>query len=138
MVSRRRLHPRSWAYSQNASFAQGVEVGDTVYVAGQAALDEYGTVVGVGDMQAQTRQTFKNIAVVLAEAGLTMDDVVKITAYITDIGKYSEYTAVRKETFTKHLPASATVATPALVLPELLVEVEAVAVKGSGASTSRG
>ena len=71
------LQPVNWTYSKGASFAQGVEVGDTIYVAGQAALDDQGKVVGLGDMRAQSRQTFANIATVLAEAGSTMDDVVK-------------------------------------------------------------
>ncbi len=137
MTNRRRLHPATWNYSKDASFAQGVEVGDTIYVAGQAALDDKGKVVGIGDMRAQARKTFANIAAILAEAGASMEDVVKITAYITDVSRYGEYTAVRKEVFTRQLPASATVSVPALVIPELLVEVEAVAVKGSGGRPSR-
>lgn len=112
-------------------------VGETIYVAGQAALDANGKVVGVGDMKAQTRQTFANIATVLKEAGATLDDVVKITTYITDMSRYAEYSAVRKETFINHLPASATVASPALVFSELLIEIEAIAVKGSGAGTAK-
>jgi len=137
VVERKRLQPKTWAYSKDASFAQGVEVGEAIYVSGQAALDENGKLVGLGDMRAQSRQTFTNIATVLAEAGAAMDDVVKITAFITDVSKYAEYTAIRKETFPRHLPASTTVAVSALVLPGLLVEVEAVAIKGSGRNATR-
>ncbi len=136
MVKRIRLQP-DWPYSKNASFSQGVMVGQTIYVAGQAALDANGKIVGVGDMKAQARQTFANVAAVLKEAGGTLDDIVKITTYITDISNYADYAAVRKETFTNHLPASATVASPALVFPELLIEIEAIAVKGSGAGRAK-
>lgn len=136
MPKRVRLQP-DWPYSKNASFSQGVMVGETIYVAGQAALDADGKVVGVGDMKAQARQTFANIAAVLKEAGATLDDIVKITTYITDMSRYADYSAVRKEMFTNNLPASATVASPVLVFPELLIEIEAIAVKGSGAGTAK-
>ena len=70
---------------------------------------------------------------VLAEAGATIEDVVKITAYITDMDRYAEYAEARAEAFPKNLPASATVSTPVLVNSSLLVEVEATAEIGSGA-----
>ena len=129
MAKRVQLTP-DWPWAQNLGIAQGVRFGDRVYVSGQVAFDQEGIVVGLGDMAAQAGQVFANIRVVLAEAGALMDDVVKITAFITDMSQYGEYAAVRAETFSGNLPASATVATPALVLPELLVEVEAIAELG--------
>ncbi len=129
MIKRVQLTP-DWPWAQSAGIAQGVRFGDRIYVSGQVALDRAGNIVGAGDMTAQARQVFANISAVLAEAGAAIDDVVKITAFVTDIGRYAEYAAVRAETFTSSLPASATVATPALVLPELLVEVEAIAELG--------
>jgi|GEM_PF-6674674 enamine deaminase RidA (YjgF/YER057c/UK114 family) len=84
MSDRKRLHPEAWAYSKDASFAQGVEVNGTVYVAGMVALNDDGQLVGAGgDMDAQARQTLKNVEKVLAEAGMTLDNVVKMTCYIT-------------------------------------------------------
>ena len=129
MSDRKRLHPEAWAYSKDASFAQGVEVDGTVYVAGIVSLSDDGQLVGSGDMNAQARQTFKNIEKVLAEAGMTLDNVVKMTCYITDVSKYGEYAAVRAELFQGELPASATVAVAALVMPELLIEIDAIAVR---------
>ena len=131
MTERTELKP-DWPWASNFSIAQGVKVGDEVFVSGQVALDRDGNVVGAGDMKAQTRQTFENIRTVLAEAGATMDDVVKILAFITDMSKYPDYAAVRAEVFQGNLPASSSVATPGLVDPNLLVEVEAVARIGSG------
>lgn len=113
-------------------FAMGVQIGDTVYVSGHVSQDENGNVVGEGDMTAQTRQVFANIEAVLAESDATMEDVVKITTYITDMSRYAEFNAVRAEVFPNAGMASATVAGVELVLPEYLVEVETIAVIGSG------
>jgi reactive intermediate/imine deaminase len=126
MAERKQLNP-GWEWTKTASFAQGVQVGDTIYVSGMAALGADGKVVGAGDMKAQARKTFENIAAVLAEAGATLNDVVKITAWVTDMDRYADYSVVRAEMFTDNLPASATVSAPRLVFPELLVEVDAIA-----------
>ena len=134
MQKRIELNP-DWPWTKKFRFSQGVQVGNTVYVSGQVALDPQGNVVGGDDMAAQARQVFENLRTVLAEAGATMDDVAKITAFITDMSRYADYAAARAQAFANNIPASATVATPALILPELLVEVEAVAVIGSGART---
>jgi reactive intermediate/imine deaminase len=132
MAERVQLKP-DWPWASKYRIAQGVRSGNMVYVSGQIAFDAEGKVVGKDDMTAQARQVFLNIAAVLAEAGATMDDVLKITAFITDMSRYADFAAVRSEAFPNTLPASATVATPTLVLPELLVEVEAIAEIGSGA-----
>lgn len=121
-----------WPRAKNAGFAQATQVGDTIYVAGQVAQDPDGKLVGRGDMTAQTRQVFRNIEAILAVAGATMDDVTKITAYLTDMARYGEYGAVRAEVFPKGEMASATVAAPTLVRSDFLVEVEAIAVVGCG------
>ncbi len=130
MTDHRRLHPEAWEYAMDASFAQGVEVGGTVYVAGQVSLGDDGILVGAkDDMRTQARQTFRNIEKVLAEAGASLDDVVKITCYLTDKSMYADYAAVRSEVFNGNLPASATVVVAALVLPGAVVEVDAIAVR---------
>ena len=112
--------------------SMGVKVGDTIYVSGHVAQDANGKVVGKGDMAAQTRQVFANIEAVLAEAGATLEDVVKITTYITDMSAYAAFSAVRAEMFPNAGMASATVAGAVLVSDDFMVEVEAIAVKGSG------
>ena len=134
MPERIELNP-DWPWARKFRIAQGVQVGDTVYVSGQVAFDPQGDIVAKGDMAAQARQVFANIRTVLAQAGATMDDVVKITAFITDMRRYAEYAAARAAEFPNHVPASTTIATPALVNPDLLVEVEAVARIGSGGQT---
>lgn len=124
------LNP-DWPRAGRAGFAMGIRIGDTVYVAGQVAQDPDGNVVGEGDMTAQSRCVFANIEAVLKEAGATMDDVVKITTYVTDMDRYADFDAVRREVFPKAGMASATVACTRMVKPECLVEVETVAVIGS-------
>ena len=91
------------------------------------ATDKSGNVVGVGDAEAQTRQVMANIRDVVTSAGGKMEDVAKITCFLTAIANYPAYGKVRAEPWPKDPPASSTVVVAGLVRPELLVEVEAVA-----------
>ena len=131
MSERTQLNP-DWPWARQYRIAQGVQVDGLVYTSGQVALDPEGNLVGKDDMGAQARQVFENIRAVLAEAGGSMDDVVKITSFITDMSQYADFAAARTEAFPNNIPASSTVATPELVNPDLLVEVEAVAIIGVG------
>ncbi len=131
-MTQRKAHNPAWPWTKDFRIAQAVQVGDAIYVSGQGPLDAEGKLVGAGDMAAQARQVFANIRAVLAEARATMDDVVKITSFITDTSQYAEYSAARAAAFPNHIPASSTVTVAELVLPGMLVEVEAIAVLGSG------
>jgi len=115
-----------------APFAQGVQVGETLYVSGQIAQDADGQIVGVGDMNAQARQVFANIEAVLKEAGSSFRDVVKITCYVSDMRHYTAYGKVRSELFPNADIASATVISPGFVNPDALIEIETIAVVGCG------
>ncbi len=131
MAKRIEVNP-NWPWAEKFGFHLGIRVGNTVYVSGSVAWDPEGNVVGGDDMLAQSRQAFANVKEILAEAGATMDDVVKITAFLTDISRYADYSAARAEAFPNNVPASTAVTSPALIEPELLVEIEAVAEIGSG------
>jgi len=99
-----------------------------VFAAGQVALDASGQVVGPGDMAAQTRQAYENLRAVLESVGARLDTVVKTTTFVTDIKSYhATASAVRRELFPKDPPPGTLVEISALSRPELLVEVEAVA-----------
>ena len=91
-------------------------------------MDAKGAVVGEGDVKTQTEKVLENVAVVLEEAGGSLDDVVKVTVFITDMGLYDEVHEVRRRFFREPYPASSMVEVSALIDPRLLVEVEAVAV----------
>ena len=128
---KRLLNP-PWPRAQTAGFAQAVLVGDTIYVAGQVAQNPDGELVGPGDMGAQARQIFANIETILALADASLRDIVKITTYVTDMTQYRAYGEVRAELFPDAALASATVASPELVRPGFLIEIEAIAVLGAG------
>lgn len=127
------LNP-DWPRARNAPFAQGTQIGDTIYVSGQVAQDPQGQLVGAGDMRAQAIQVIRNIEAVLAVAGAGLADVVKITTYLTDMSRYDEYARVRAEMFPDGALSSATVSSPRLVTPDYLIEIEAIAVVGAGQS----
>jgi len=104
-----------------------VEARKTIFVSGQLARDARGEVVGKGDMRAQIRQTAENIKAALAAAGATLQDVVKTNTYVTDIEEFFKHTDVRMEYFGA-LPTSTTVEVRRLAHPDLLVEIEVIAV----------
>jgi 2-iminobutanoate/2-iminopropanoate deaminase len=126
--------PRLPAPMRGGAFSAGVEApaGRTVYVSGQVAMDAEGNVVGEGDVAAQTEKVLENVVVVLEEAGGSLEDVVKVTVFLTDMGAYDRVHEVRRRYFEEPYPASSMVEVSALIDPRLLVEIEAVAVIPSG------
>ena len=103
-----------------------VEAKKTIFVSGQLARNAQGEVVGKGDMGAQIRQTGENIKAALAAAGATLSDIVKTNTYVTDIEEFFKHTDVRMEYFGA-LPTSTTVEVRKLAHPDLMVEVEVIA-----------
>jgi reactive intermediate/imine deaminase len=112
------------------SHAIRVESGDTawIYVSGQLAFDAEGTLVGVGDLAAQTTQVFENLRAILAANGATFADVVKLTTFVTTLENLDGMREVRSRFLGGEFPASTAVQIAALVVPEALVEVDLVAV----------
>ena len=110
-----------------AGMSQAVRCGEWITVSGQVALKD-GQVVGAGDPAAQARQCFANIEAVLAEAGASLGDVVSLRCFLTDKSAYEGYADVKSMLFKDKSPASTTVIISALLIPALLMEVEAVAV----------
>ena len=128
-VSIRRLNPESMP--KPYGYAQLVEVrgGRTVYISGQVPLDENNELVGPGDFVAQARQTFEHVRRALDAVGLTFDDVVKVQIYLTDMANLAALRAVRDEFVnTAQPPASTAVAVSALFRPDVLFELDVIAV----------
>jgi enamine deaminase RidA (YjgF/YER057c/UK114 family) len=124
------LHP-PFGYSHAGRVAGGC---DLLFVAGQVALDRDGRLVGPHDVGAQARQVFENLKTVLAAAGGTLRDLVKLNAYIVDITQLPAFRAVRDQYINlDRPPASTAVQVAALFRPELLIEIEAVAILALGA-----
>jgi 2-iminobutanoate/2-iminopropanoate deaminase len=104
-----------------------VEGRRTIFVSGQLARDREGNVVGAGDMRAQMRQVGENVKAALEAAGASLADIVKSNTYVTDIEEFFKHVDVRMEYFGA-LPTSTTVEVRRLAHPDLLVEVEVIAV----------
>jgi 2-iminobutanoate/2-iminopropanoate deaminase len=122
-MTRHAIQPPDLA-TPTAPYSPVVVSGDHVYTAGQVAFDDTGAVVGDG-MEAQTRQALTNVRSCLVAAGCTLDDVVKVNAYLADLADFDAYNAVYREFFTEPYPVRTTV--QAGLPPGLLVEIEAVA-----------
>jgi reactive intermediate/imine deaminase len=124
MPERTAINPAGIA--PNPALSPGVRVGDILFVSGNVGVDSSGNLVGPGDCEAQSRQVMANIQTIVEAAGGSMQDVVKITCFLTDVNNYPAYGKVRSETWPSSPPASSTVIVAGLVRPEYLVEVEAV------------
>ena len=123
-------HTNPTALSRPTGYTHIVEVnrGKTVYIAGQVAFDASGAVVGKQDFIAQTRQVMENLKAALAAVGATFDNVVKVNTYVTDISQIQALREVRSAYFGANPPASTLVQVVALAHPDLMIEIEAVAV----------
>lgn len=127
----RRSNPATLPRPNGYSHVVDVPLGRTLYISGQVPLDAAGNVVGAGDFRAQTEQVFANLASALASAGANFGHVVKITIFVTQLSP--EHLGALREVRDRHLdpahaPASSLVEVSRLFRPELLVEIEAIAV----------
>jgi 2-iminobutanoate/2-iminopropanoate deaminase len=110
--------------------SQGFRVGDLLLISGQAAIAESGALVGVGDFDAQAEQVFRNLQRVLEAGGSSLDRVVKVTIFLTDMANFPKIVELRGTWFTPPYPADTIVEVTSLALPELEIEIEAIAVAG--------
>jgi enamine deaminase RidA (YjgF/YER057c/UK114 family) len=127
-----RVYARVMEGHSRALFPHAVSAdgGRIVFLSGQLAWDRNGETVGKGDMRAQLRQVGENLKAALAEAGGSLSDIVKITTFVTDMDQFFGCIDVREEFFGPGWPASTTVEVSRLAHPEMLIEVEAIAVVG--------
>jgi enamine deaminase RidA (YjgF/YER057c/UK114 family) len=125
------LNPPSLCPTFGWTHAVIVKGGKTVYISGQVGIDEHGVVVGKGDLGAQTEQAFRNIERALADVGATFQQVVKTSLFV--VGLKPEHVPVIREVRSRyvsaeHPPSSTLVGVSALVGPDWLIEIEAIAV----------
>ena len=117
-----------------AGYSHGFEVqgGKTLYMAGQVATDEAGTVVGKGDLVAQFRQVCENMKALLLARGGQMNDIVKLTMYVLSKADYKakakDIGLVYREYFGRHFPAMTLVEVKGLYDDDCAIEIEGVAV----------
>ncbi len=127
-MKQQEIHPEG-APPPGGPYAHGIKVGETLWTAGQAPFNAAGEIVG-HDVSSQTETVFDNLEQVLAAAGATLNDVVKVTAHLQDLaGDFDAYNVVYAKRFGDHRPVRTTVGS---TLGGFLVEIDAVAVIGSG------
>ena len=124
----RYLNPETLSAPTGYSHIAEVSGGRTIYIAGQVAFDKAGTLVGKGDFGSQATQVFENLKLALAAVGATFDNVVKVTTYVTDMSQIQTLREIRGKYYGKTAPASTLVEISKLAHPDLMIEIEAIAV----------
>lgn len=124
-----------WDWHIPTPFSQAVKVGRTIYLGGQLSADEKGNVIGVGDIEVQTRNVFENITKLLEAAGATWNDVVKLNTYYVFNGTgqeaqvfWEKMTKVRLEYLPTPGPGATAVRVAGLMYEGFLIEADVVAV----------
>jgi 2-iminobutanoate/2-iminopropanoate deaminase len=120
-----KLRPPSGVFSH----ATMIEAkGRLVFVSGMTARRADGTIAGIGDIEAQTRQVCENIKAAVESAGGTMDDICRVDVYIRNMEQFDAIHKVRREYFKEPLPASTMVEIVKMTQPDYLIEINAIAV----------
>ena len=126
----KRHNPGTVVEAFGGGYSQALEVpagARLMFTAGQVGVRHDGTTAE--DFAAQAEQTWANVMALLAEGGMGVEDIVKITGYIVGEENFPAYAAARKKALDGTRPASTAIIVPALAVPEWLVEIEAVAAK---------
>ena len=113
-------------------YTDGVVADGWIWISGMLAVDASGALIGGDDVVAQAERVHENIGAVLAKAGASFEDVVKVTVYLRRIGDRAAVNTVRRKFFGESRPASTLVEVSAFVLPDALVEIDAVAHRPEG------
>ena len=126
---KRILVPSSSPFAEKLGFSRAVRVGNFVSVGGTAPMDENGKTVGVGDPASQTRRCLETIRAALAEAGCSLNDVVRTRMLLTNIEDWQEVAKMRGEYFKDIRPVDTVMEVSKFINPEWLVAIEVDAVE---------
>ena len=126
-MAREIIQPASVHSTAGVGYSHVAKAGDTVYIAGQIALDAGGNLLGKGDVEAQTEQVYANLQAILEELGGSLDDIVKLTTYLTERSHLEAFRRVRNRFFSDVFPPNTLLFVSGLAHPDYLVEIEAVA-----------
>src|ERR1700676_1182842 len=111
------------------SHATAIEAtGRLVFISGMTSRRADGTIAGVGDIEAQTRQVCQNVKAAVEAAGGTMDDICRVDVYVRNMEHFEKIHKVRREYFKAPAPASTMVEITKMTSPEYLIEINAIAV----------
>ncbi|MCC7193592.1 MAG: RidA family protein [Phycisphaeraceae bacterium] len=122
------IQPRSVHSTAGVGYSHVARTGNTLYIAGQVALDKNGVLVGKGDIEAQARQVYTNLLAILEEFGGGLQNIAKLTTYLTDRAHLAGFRIVRNQTLKDPFPPNTLVFISGLAQPDYLIEIEAVAV----------
>jgi reactive intermediate/imine deaminase len=114
-------------------FSQAIAIeakGKLVFISGMTARRPDGSIAGIGDVEAQTRQVCENLKSAVEAAGGTMEDICRVDVYVRNIEHFDKIHKVRREYFKAPAPASTMVEVTKMVSPEYLIEINAIAVIG--------
>ena len=109
----------------------GYVVNGIAYLSGHAAISESGELVGVGDFDAQAEATFQSLERTLKAAGSDLSKVIKVTIFLTDMTNFQKIVDLRGKWFTEPYPADTIIEVKRLALPELMIEIDAIATVGT-------
>lgn len=115
-------------WESQVGYSRAVRVGSHIHVSGTTATDEEGEVVAVGDPYRQTRRALANVESALVEAGAALDDVVRTRLFVVDIDQWGAIGRAHGEVLGEIRPATSMVEVRRLIDPDMLVEIEAVAI----------
>lgn len=130
-TTKTQVNPWTWQDRLGFSQAWKIEGGGTlIFVSGQVSMSPDGQMVGAepADFEAQARQVLENLRTVLERSGASLDDIVKLTVYLTDVSKIRDWGRIKAEYIKGRQPASTAIGVTALAMPGLAIEVEATAV----------
>ena len=105
----------------------GFKANGLLFLSGHAAISETGELMGIGDFDAQAEATFQSLQRTLRAGGSDLSQVIKVTIYLTDMAYFERIVALREQWFSAPYPADTIVEVKALALPELMIEIEAIA-----------
>jgi len=120
----RKLISSGTVWEKKYGYSRAVRVGNLVAVAGTTAVDESGAVVGLGSPFEQAKFIFQKIEKALIQAGSSLQEVVRVRTFITDISRWEEVARAQGDVFGDIRPAATLVQVSALISPDLLVEIE--------------
>lgn len=115
-------------WEESFGYSRAVQIGNVIEVSGTTASED-DKVIGVGDVTLQTEYIIKKIEHTLVEAGFSLKDVVRTRIFMTDISHWEEVAKVHSYLFEDVMPASTLIEVSKLIDPDLLIEIEATAIK---------
>ena len=111
-------------WEKKYGYSRAVKLGNNVFVAGTTAVDEFNNVIGEDEPYVQATFIYRKIDKALKEAGSSLNDVVRVRTFVTDINRWEEVARAQGDVFEEIRPAATLVEITALVRPELMVEIE--------------